>query len=135
MVTPISRVRDGQDGIGLIEIVVSILLLGLLAVSALPLMVQALQQGPKTAAIATSTELTATRLGNVKQADTCIEVAALHGTVLQTVGSTEYRIVTTVVGTCPATFPGTMRVTVAAGPSSGATLSTADLLAWVGAAS
>lgn len=129
------RHSNDEAGVGLVEIVVSILLLGMLAVAALPLMVQAMQLGPRTAALAASTELAATGLGRVRQADTCAGISALGGNSLQTVGAVEYRVVTTIVGTCPTTFPGTIRVTVAAGPSSGAALSTADMLAWVEAAS
>lgn len=124
-----------ESGIGLIEIVVSILLLGLLAVAALPLLVQALKQGPRTASVASSTELVASGLALVRQATTCVEVTALSGTTMKTVGGVDYTVTTTVLGSCPSVFPGNLEVRVESGPASGGSLAEAGLLAWIEAAS
>lgn len=128
-----NRNLDDESGIGLIEIVVSILLLGLLAMSALPLMVQGLKLAPKTAAIATATELVASEVNRVQRFDTCSTLTAQGGTLPVTVGTVDYEVVTTVAA-CPGTYPGTVRVTVEAGQVSGDPLATSDLLVYVGAA-
>lgn len=100
-----------DGGFGLIEVVISMLLLAVLALAFLPVLVQGIRQSAANATLATATQLVNARLQAAQGAgDLCANVAALAGTDDIT---DEYGVqirVTTTVGTCPA---GTGTVSIA----------------------
>ncbi len=132
-----SRPTGNEDGFTLIEIVVSILILGILSVSLLPLLINGLRTSASTAAIASATQLVNAQLNLAEQqSPTCTAVIA---TPAVAVGSASvYRGVplqlTTTVGTCPtptptATSPSTISVTATVRRSdTGQVLATAKTL-------
>jgi type II secretory pathway pseudopilin PulG len=130
--------RD-DSGVGLIEIVVSMFLLALLAISFLPVLVQGLQQ-----AALNSTRATAVQLANEQvelargTTATCANLEPL-GTVpvanfIDAQGVTIQ--VTRTISACPSTYPGTMQLTVRANRvDTGHQLSELITLLYVSAAS
>ena len=123
-----------ESGFGLIEIVISMFLLGLLAIAFLPLLVTSMRT-----TIANSTTATATQLVNqqMEQArgagDTCVALTAFRTATLSTV--TDARGVTyqaqRIVGSCTSVlsdYPTTVSVTVSAVPSTGVTVSATTLI-------
>lgn len=104
-----------DDGFGLVEIVVSLLVLALLAVALLPLLIQGLKVAAANATLATATQLVQDQLEVARAGQSCAAVEALDG--LQTTAPDSRGIsydVTGVVasGACPATFPGIIEITV-----------------------
>lgn len=103
--------HDGDEGFGLIEIVISMLLLAVLAVAMLPLIINGMKQAANNATLASATQLANSVLDDARTKTTCA------GLALGSTTSTDTRGVpltmTRTAGTCPATFPGTIRYTVA----------------------
>lgn len=119
------RTGDRETGLGLIEILVSMLLLALLAVAFLPVAVNALQLGPKNAAIAAGNQLVADGLTKAEAQGllSCANVQSLVSTfpaaAATTAPAVEYGI--TLVfeqpGGCPPApldYPSTVEVEVRA---------------------
>lgn len=123
----ISRIRESEDGLGLIEIVVSMFLLALTALALLPLLIQGVQASAKNSTTASATQLVSQQVEQARQAATTCQslrtfglaaVASVtdpRGVVLQPVRT---------VGTCPASYPGTVTFTASV-TSDGDTLATA----------
>lgn len=108
--------REANAGFGLIEIVISMFLLGLLAIAFLPLLVNAMRSTGTNSSIATATQLITTQMDQARLAgDTCALLIAYGGTPL-TINPPDSRGVSyqpaRTVGPCPATYPGTVLVTV-----------------------
>lgn len=77
------RVVSGDDrGFGVIEIVISMFLLGLLATAFLPLLVQGLKQSASNATIATATQLASSQIELARSATKCTELTATSTTVV-----------------------------------------------------
>lgn len=112
-----------DSGFGLVEIVISMLLLALLAVAFLPLLIGALQASVRNATIATANQLLSEQLDALQTtARTCAALDAYESASISVTTDprgTEYTPQRT-VGACPSTFPGsvtvTLRVTVADQP-------------------
>lgn len=62
---------DGEEGIGLIEIVVSMFLLALVAIAMLPLLIQSLTSTRENVSLATATQLVSSRLDGARTNTTC----------------------------------------------------------------
>ncbi|GAA3731551.1 hypothetical protein GCM10022239_05190 [Leifsonia bigeumensis] len=107
---PDSVRADG--GFGLIEILISIMLLGILAVSLLPILVQGLRLAASNATLGTATLLANDELEHVRTWTSCSEVAPA------TVATTDSRgvdlTIDTAVGSCTvsAENPASVSVTV-----------------------
>lgn len=111
-------VRDA--GFSLIEIVVSMFILGLLAIALIPLLIQGIKQSAQSAAVASATQLVNSQLDLARaQSPTC---SGVIGAPSAPVGSaSDYRGVplqlTATTGACPTpvpttTAPGTISYTV-----------------------
>ncbi|WP_157157216.1 hypothetical protein [Diaminobutyricimonas sp. LJ205] len=115
MTDPTNQTRRNDEGIGLIEIVVSILLLGLLAVSALPLLVASMQTSHRTASLGTATQIVSGQLEQIRAlpkplACTAVAVLGGPGAIVTDNRGVEYGPSLT-VSACPATYPGVVDVT------------------------
>ncbi|MHA6693294.1 type IV pilus modification PilV family protein [Homoserinimonas sp. A520] len=110
----ISDTPRSDAGFGLIEIIVSIFLLGLLSISALPLLITAMKASQVTTTVTTAIQLVSQDIDRVRALalPTCAQVQALGGTGADVAGpaGVTYRPSIT-VETCPAAFPGVVRVT------------------------
>jgi type II secretory pathway pseudopilin PulG len=124
-----------DEGFGLVEIVVSMLVLAALAIAFLPLLVQGLKLSAANATLATGIQLVNDSLQAAQTASPdCPAVAALAGVDAAFVDPREVSIVvTTTVDACPAApFVGTVRVAATAvRTDTGVTLATADTLVYV----
>lgn len=104
-----------ENGFGLIEILISIMLLGILAVSLLPILVQGLRLSASNATLGTATLLANDELEHVRTWEKCSELAS--GTVTTTDSRGVELTIDTVVGSCtvsaenPASVPVTVTVT------------------------
>ena len=73
---------DRQTGFGVIEIVISMFLLGLMATAFLPLLIQGLRLSATNATFATATQLANDQIELVRSATTCSTLAASSTTVV-----------------------------------------------------
>ena len=105
----IRTLRDDEDGFGLIEIVVSMLILALLAVAFLPLLVQGLKASSSNATLATATQLVNQKMESASAVSTCSGATALGGVSSLTDPRGVTIQVTTTVASCP-TGAGTVKV-------------------------
>jgi prepilin-type N-terminal cleavage/methylation domain-containing protein len=129
----------GDEGFTLIEIVVSMFILAVLAVSLLPLLINGVNQSAQSAAVASATQLVNAQLSDARaQTSTCSAIAAAPSPTVGTAST--YRGVplklTYTVGTCPTspttTSPGTISVTATVTRTdTNATLATATTLIYV----
>jgi prepilin-type N-terminal cleavage/methylation domain-containing protein len=114
MTTQAGGASRADDGFGLIEVVISMLVLAVLAIAFLPVLVQGIKQSAANATFATATQLVNEKLQVAQGAgDTCANISVLSGVETLT---DEYGVtiqVTTTVGTCPA-GTGTVPITVTA---------------------
>ena len=109
-----------ERGFGVVEVVVSMLLLGLIAVAFLPLLIKSLQVSVANATTATASQLVSGHMEQARAAgDTCSAITAYAGSTLpQVVDSRGVRYQTTRTiepDPCPATvaaYPTTIRVIV-----------------------
>lgn len=101
-----------EDGFGLVEIIVAMLLFGLLAMSFLPLLVMAVRASANNARVATASQLAGQLLEQVRaEGDDCASIAALHGT--QPTTTDEQSVIyqpEVLIGACPVDFPGVIPV-------------------------
>ena len=103
--------RTSDDGIGLIEIVIAMMLLALLAISFLPVLIQGLQAAAVNATRATAGQLVQQQIENARaQNGDCSLIADLGAVAASAVVDPRNVTLTTtrVAGTCPATYPGTV---------------------------
>lgn len=122
----------GDEGFGLIEIVVSMFILALLAIAFAPLLIQGLQVSAANTTVATATQLVNDRM-QIAQANgpSCSAVASMVGTVTVPDARNVPIEVTTTVGPCP-TGVGTVRVdAVAVRTDTGAEIARAATLVFV----
>ena len=104
-----------DDGFGLVEILVSMFLLALIAIAFLPVLVSGLQQSARNATLATATQLVHARMELARNADPeCAAVTSLAGATTTTDPRGVTITVTTTAASCPATYPGTVRVSASA---------------------
>lgn len=107
------RLRS-EAGLGLIEIVVSMLVLAALSMAFLPVLIQGLKQSASNTTLATASQLVNERMQLAQAAGpTCSNVSAVAGTENFTDPRGVVIQVTTVVGTCPS-GTGTVPVTATA---------------------
>lgn len=96
--------RASDAGLGLIEIVVSMLMLAILAVAFLPLLVEGLKLSARNTTLATATQLVAERMQLAQAAGPdCAAVATLGGVTTFTDPRGVELEVTTTTGLCEAT--------------------------------
>jgi type II secretory pathway pseudopilin PulG len=110
-----TRAQVDDSGLGLIEIVVSMLILALLAVSFLPILIQGVKTGALNATRATAGQIAQQQIETAKTLDPdCSVITSLAAIPLSPV--TDPRnvplTITKSAGACPATYPGTMSYTV-----------------------
>lgn len=107
-----------DDGFGMVEIVVSLFMLGVLSVAFLPLLIQGLQLSAQNATRATATQILQDRMEYSRTYSTSCAalVSALETTAVSTTQDPRgisFQVVTD-VGTCPApaALPSTVSITV-----------------------
>ncbi len=110
-------VRSGiveDEGFGLMEIVVSMFLLGLLSVAFLPILIQGLQISARNTTLATANQLVNRQLSlATAAAPDCSAVQALAGTTTGVdARDVEIQLTTTVTGTCPTDLDAELVLTV-----------------------
>ena len=130
--------RDTESGIGLIEIVVSMFLIALLAMAFLPLLIQSLRATTTNTSASIATQLVSQQLEQLRTvATTCTAVSTFLATDPAPVTDDRGVILTIdrqLVGACPSTYPGTVKVRMAV-TNGGSTLSEATTLVMVVTAS
>ena len=100
-----------ERGFGLIEIVVSMFLLGLLVVSTLPILVQGLRMSATNSTLASATQLANQQIEQVRAKQSCDDIVESTSTV-DTSGPS-LTVSRTVGATCPASgYPITVPVAV-----------------------
>ena len=106
------RIREtGDEGMGLIEIVIAMFLLALLAMAALPLLIGTLQLSAGNSSVTTATQLVEEQLAQARsQTATCGGLTAFAAsTVPPVTDGTGALLQPTRTVTCPASYPGTAR--------------------------
>jgi prepilin-type N-terminal cleavage/methylation domain-containing protein len=123
----------GADhGFTMIEIVISLMLFALLAVSLLPVLIQGQQLATRQSAEATATRQISALVDSVRANPTCSQVSSQIGSTSYTDGSGRAFTVTTTVspsiGSCTNNMTVTLSFTAA---NTGATLSAATALVYI----
>lgn len=133
----LSSLHEEEQGIGLIEIVVSMFLIALLAIAFLPLLITSLKSTTTNTSVATANQLVSQQLELVRTvAANCASVTSFTTTDPAPVTDerdVEFTIDRQLVGVCPPAYPGTVKVRIAV-TVDGAELSHATTLVLVGAA-
>jgi Tfp pilus assembly protein PilV len=129
------RLRDPEEGLGLIEIVVSMFLIGLLSIALLPLVIQGLTLTSTNVTRATATKLVNERMELARAqgagSSACSGLSTLAGqTVTPTVDQRGVSLQSAMTVTCPTVYPGTAKVVVTVSVS-GQIVSTAQTLVFV----
>lgn len=135
MTTMLAERRSAHDdGFGLMEIVVAMLVLSILAISLLPLLLQGVRQSATNATNATANQLVSTQMSLAHARGTvCADIRAMAGTATLRDPRDILLTVTTTVSSCPAGGIGTVRVaTSVVRGDTGATVSSAATLVYVG---
>jgi prepilin-type N-terminal cleavage/methylation domain-containing protein len=105
--------RAGDRGFGLIEVLVSMFLLGVIAVAIIPVLVQGLRLSATNAGLAAATQLANQQIEQVRGATSC--AAITPATVTATTQGIPLRAARTVGTTCPSAssgYPTTVKVSV-----------------------
>ena len=131
-----SRVlRDSEEGLGLIEIVVSMFLIGLLAIAFLPLVIRGLTLTSTNVTLASATQLVNAQIdlarAQVATSESCAGLTTFVAVAVAPVvdeRGTSMQAATT--ATCPTIYPGTATVTVTV-TAGGAVVSRAQTLIYV----
>lgn len=114
------RAQHEESGFGLLEVVISMFLLGLLAIAFLPLMITSMKTTVRNSTVATATQLVNQQMEQARSAgDTCTALTAYGNpspalTAIPDSRGNSYQPVRTVEA-CPAlatAYPRTARVTV-----------------------
>ena len=138
MTSPAPEAGSAEAGIGLIEIVVSMFLIALLAMAFLPLLIQSLKATTTNTSASIATQLVGQQLEQLRTVTTtCAAVTTFLATDPAPVSDDRGVILTIdrqLVGACPTTYPGTVKVRVSV-TSGGETLSEASTLVMVVTAS
>jgi type II secretory pathway pseudopilin PulG len=108
--------RDADGGFGMVEIIVSLFLLGLMAIIILPVMISVLRLSSSNVSLTTATQLVSEQMDEARGlAPTC---AALRAWAAQTGGlvvadprGAVLEAHRTVSSTCPTSYPATMTLT------------------------
>ena len=107
--------ESGEEGVGLIEILISIMLLAILATALVPILVNGLRQASSNATLATATQLANNELERARSWKTCS--ALTPGSVNITDAREVVLAMSTTVGSCsptpenPVSVPVTVTVT------------------------
>lgn len=102
-----------NDGFGLVEIVVSMFLIGIIAVAFLPLLIQTMIVSANNATTAFATQVVNAELTDANSFDTCVEVAAFQAATIDPVEDSrgiELQPSRT-ISSCPAVLPGAIEFT------------------------
>ncbi|MCU1523800.1 MAG: hypothetical protein JWO18_694 [Microbacteriaceae bacterium] len=123
-----NRSRDGESGIGIIEIVIAMFLLAILALSVLPILAQGLRLSVSNAALASASQLANQQIELVRSQTSC--AAIVPATVNVTAQGVPLRASRTVGSSCPASgYPITVPVAVSVTRTdTGASLASATTL-------
>lgn len=111
-----SVTRTSEDGLGLIEIVISMFMLALLAIAVLPLLITGLQASVRNTTMATATQLVGKEIEQARLAarSSCATLVATFASVTVSPTTDSRGVVLQPVRTvsvCPTVFPGTVTVT------------------------
>jgi prepilin-type N-terminal cleavage/methylation domain-containing protein len=124
------REEECESGFGLIEILVSMLLLALIAVAVLPTIVTGLRAAASNATLAAATGLVNQQMEDARSQSTCGSLAAPDFTVPDSRGGA--LTVSRIVGPCSAPYPRPVQVTVkVVRDGSGASVSSASTLVFI----
>jgi hypothetical protein len=116
-----SRVPPDDRGFGVIEIVISLFLLGLLAVSFIPVLINGWKTSARNTTIATATQLVNQQMGNIRAVrsptstpPSCADITTfVAGTFLPSLDPRGVSLQPQWDSvTCPAAYPGVVRVRV-----------------------
>lgn len=106
-----------DDGFGLVEIVVSMFILGLIAIAFLPLLIQGVQVAAQNRVLATATQLVHDELEQARAIGTCDGLVAFGANTSQP--DPDFQITRTVLhptnptaDPCTITYPGVLKVTI-----------------------
>lgn len=118
--------RNGDRGLGLIEILVAMLMLAILSLATLPVLINGIQQSAANTTLATATQLANRQMElAVLQGPTCSAITTYASTPVASVTDARGVVlqIALTAGSCPSIFPGTRTITVAITSSAtGATL-------------
>lgn len=110
---------EEESGFGLVEIVVAMLILGLVAISFLPLLIQGVRVAAANKTLASATQLLQDQLEQARAKDSCAGIVSLDGTGLGLANAdfamdrvVENAVDPTDPDACPATYPGVVRLSV-----------------------
>ena len=112
--TYLSATRTSERGVGLIEIVISMFLLALLAMSFFPVLVNGMKTSILNAKVATASQIVSQQLDLVRTvANNCVSVSAYDDVALAEIvdARDNHFQPNRQVGACPATYPGVVKVT------------------------
>jgi prepilin-type N-terminal cleavage/methylation domain-containing protein len=126
-----------DEGFGLIEIVVAMLILAVLSLSALPVLIGSMRLTALDSSVTTATGMVSEQMTLARaQTATCAALTSFAATAVPTVTDGAGRVLTVAkTTTCPATYPGTVTFTVKVTVSgSGNTVATATTLIYAGGA-
>lgn len=109
--------RDPEEGLGLVEIVVSMFLIGLLAIAFLPLVIQSLNLTGSNQTLATATQLANTRVdlarAQVATSGKCGDLTSLAAQAIAPVIDERGKsLQAAMTVSCPTVYPGTASVVV-----------------------
>jgi Tfp pilus assembly protein PilV len=125
-----------EEGISLMEVVISMLILAVLALCLLPLLILGARQSSANVTTEAGTQLVDQQLDTAQAKNSvCATIAALAGTYSTTDSRGTALTRTTTASACPSTYPGTMTVTVAVTKTAGVAVASASTLIYVNAAS
>lgn len=99
-----------DDGFGLVEVVVSMLVLAVLALALLPLLIQGLKVSASNATMATATQLVDSAMDAASSVTTCNSLVT--GTAPSSDSRGNALSIVKTRATCPSTFPGTVSYSV-----------------------
>lgn len=105
-----------ESGFGMIEIVVSMFLLGLLAIAFLPLLVTSMKTTVVNSSVATATQLVNQQMDQARAAGATCTLITAFGSAPLSAGPPDERGVSYLpsrdVGPCPSSYPGTVTIKV-----------------------
>jgi len=134
----VSRIRKdlpgvrSEDGLSLVEIVVSMLLLAIITVAMVPLLMQGLAQSARVSTLAAATQLLEQQMELLRATAPPCGSAAATSVVATTTDSRNIPLAATrTVAACPSSFPGTIKVDVSVSRTdTNVVLSTASTLVY-----
>jgi prepilin-type N-terminal cleavage/methylation domain-containing protein len=109
------QLSRGDDGLGLIEIVVALMILGILAISFLPILIQGLQTSVTNATRASAGQIAQQQIEIARAGgEDCSDLATLAATEVSSVtdGRGTVLDIAKTIDTCPVNFPSTVKYTV-----------------------